>query len=425
MKNNSFRTLTTMRIDRRFIGSIAPFALAALLLSEVGGGGNAALAVGKLKVYILAGQSNMQGHAHVSTFDAMRLNPKAAPLLQEMRGSDGMPRVCERVWISSLGSADEERVGRLTAGFGAAARGPKIGPEFTFGLYLEKHLEGPILIIKTAWGGKSLHTDFRPPSAGPYEFNDMQRRRFREQNKDIEQIEADKAKATGHYYRQMIQHVKHVLADIKRVYPDYDAKQGYELAGFVWFQGWNDMVDGDTYPDRHRAGGYDQYSTLLAQFIRDVRKDLSSPQLPFVIGVMGVGGPTEQYGPDQQRYKAVHQNFRDAMAAPAGLPEFQGTVVAVRTEKFWDMEFVRLRERERSLKPEIDKITGRIKAGEWSREAGQAAVDTLYAEHFDQRELEILKQSVSNADFHYLGSAGIMAQIGKSFADAMLEFERE
>jgi hypothetical protein len=216
-----------------------------------------------------------------------------------------------------------------------------------------------------------------------------------------------------------------VLADIKRVYPDYDPQQGYELAGFVWFQGWNDMVDRDTYPDREKAGGYDQYSRLLAHFIRDVRKDLSSPDLPFVIGVMGVGGPTKEYGPDQQRYKAMHQNFRDAMAAPAKLPEFQGTVMAVLTEQFWDMEFVRLREREQPLKPQFEKITERMKAGELTREAGQAAIDNLYAEHFNPRELEILKQSVSNGDYHYLGSAGILAQIGKSFAEAALAFEQK
>ena len=34
---------------------------------------------------------------------------------------------------------------------------------------LEKHLDQPVLIIKTSWGGKSIHYDFRPPSAGPYQ----------------------------------------------------------------------------------------------------------------------------------------------------------------------------------------------------------------------------------------------------------------
>ena len=51
--------------------------------------------------------------------------------------------------------------------------------------------------------------------------------------------------------------------------------------------------------------------------------------MPFVIGVLGVGG--------------THANretleFRHAMAAPAALPEFQGGVVAVETAPFWSEE---------------------------------------------------------------------------------------
>ena len=374
-----------------------------------------------LKVFILAGQSNMQGHAHVRTIDAMRLNPAAAPLLEEIRNADGTTRVCEQVWLSSIGSADEEQTGRLTVGFGTKARGPKIGPEFTFGIYMEKQLDEPMLIIKTAWGGKSLNTDFRPPGGGAYEFNDQQLEGFRKQNKDIEQIKADRAAATGHYYRMMMEHVNSVLANIKRVYPDYESDQGYEVAGFVWFQGWNDMVDRGTYPTRAQPGGYDQYSTLMAQFIRDVRKDLSAPKLPFVIGVMGVGGPTSKYGPDRQRYKSVHQNFRDAMAAPAKLPEFQGTVAAVLTENYWDLEVVRLRGIERTIKPKVDKLRNSIKSGELNRDEGESAIDRLYQDTFKDEELEILKESTSNFDFHYMGSAGTMARIGKGFADAMVK----
>lgn len=374
-----------------------------------------------LKVFVLAGQSNMQGHAHVRTMDAMSLNPTTALILNEMRNADGTPRVCEQVWISSIGSASEERVGKLTSGFGAEQGGPKIGPEFTFGITVEKSVHEPILIIKTAWGGKSLHTDFRPPSAGPYQFTRAQLDNMKKQGKDIEAVTAERTKASGHSYRLMTEHVKHVLADIKRVYPDYDSKQGYELAGFVWFQGWNDMVDGDVYPRRDQPGGYDNYSTLLAQFIRDVRNDLTAPKLPFVIGVLGVGGPTSKYGPDQQRYKSIHQNFRDAMAAPAALPEFQGTVAAVLTENYWDMEVTALRAKERTLKPKVDEINKAVKDGTLTREAADAARQKLEAEAFTPRELVLLRDSVSNAEFHYLGSARIMSQIGKGFAEAMIQ----
>jgi alpha-galactosidase len=370
-----------------------------------------------LKVFILAGQSNMQGHAQISTFDTMRLNPVTAPILEEMVTADGTPRVCEQVWISSIGSADEEKVGKLTAGYGAEARGPKIGPEFTFGIYMEKALQEPILIIKTAWGGKSLNTDFRSPGSGPYPFSEQQLERA----EDVEKLKADKAEATGLYYRLMIEHVKKVLTDIKRVYPDYDPDEGYEIAGFVWFQGWNDMVDQGTYPDRGGPEGYADYSTLMAQFIRDVRKDLSAPDLPFVIGVLGVGGPVDEYTPEQQRYSVIHQNFRDAMAAPAALPEFKDNVRAVLTEKYWDREVVELRNREKTIKPQVDEINNEIKEERMDREDGRAAIEKLYEETFSPQELEVLRESTSNFEFHYLGSARIMSRIGKAFAEAMID----
>jgi Carbohydrate esterase, sialic acid-specific acetylesterase len=221
----------------------------------------------RLKVFVLAGQSNMQGHAKVSTFEHIGMDPATAPMLAVMLGADGKPKVCERVWISSIGCGANEKAeqsGKLTAGFGAANAGPKIGPEFTFGLYMEKFTDAPILLIKTSWGGKSLNTDFRSPSAGPYVFNETQLAQFQKQGKDVAAMKAEKAKATGVYYRLMIEHVKTVLADLKRVVPGYDASQGYELAGFAWFQGWNDLVDSGTYPNRDKAGGYDAYSTAMA-----------------------------------------------------------------------------------------------------------------------------------------------------------------
>jgi alpha-galactosidase len=370
-------------------------------------------------VFILAGQSNMQGHAKVSTFQHIGMDPATKPMLVEMLAADGKPKVCERVWISSIGCAEAEQTGKLTAGFGATTE--KIGPEFTFGLYMQKFTDAPILLIKTSWGGKSLNTDFRPPGAGPYVFNETQLAGFQKQNKDVAAMKAEKVKATGVYYRLMIEHVKKVLADIKRVVPDYDAAQGCELAGFVWFQGWNDMVDGSTYPNRDRPGGYDAYSTAMAHFIRDVRKDLSAPKLPFVIGVLGVGGPTAEYGPDQQRYKATHQNFRDAMAAPAQLPEFKGNVVAVRTEKYWDQELTAAKKKDNEIKQWAKKLAteGKLKPAE-----EKAALDKLRAEGLTERERQVLEKGISNLEFHYLGSAKILGGIGKGLAEAMAELNQ-
>ena len=296
---------------------------------------------GPLRIFILAGQSNMEGHAEIRTFDYIGKDPATAPLLNEMRNPDGTPRVCDNVWMSYLtgpydGSANGEGLGRLTAGFGARGDNPtrlsnKIGPEFTFGITMEKELKEPILIIKTAWGGRSLNTEFRPPSAGPYQLPKQIQDEWDKHPQgahgipkleDRKKWQEDKAAASGVFYRMMVDHVQKVLADPARVCPGYDPKQGYELAGFVWFQGFNDLVDGQTYPN----GDYDEYSRLLAHFIRDVRSDLSAPKMPFVIGVLGVGGEGDNV------------NFRKAMAAPADLPEFQGNVIAVETAPFWDRD---------------------------------------------------------------------------------------
>lgn len=375
-------------------------------------------AAAPLRIYILVGQSNMQGHAKVATFDHVGMDTKTAAIHREMIGDDGAPRTCENVWISSIGhnGKEDERHGPLTADYGAAGGGPKIGPEYTFGIFMQKHVQQPILIIKTAWGGKSLNTDFRPPSAGPYEFNQQQLDNFKKQGKDVAKLKADRDAATGRYYRLMINHVKHVLGDIKRVYPDYDAQAGYELAGLVWFQGWNDMVDRGTYPNRSEPGGYGQYSEVLGHFIRDVRAELSAPELPFVIGVMGVNGPIDQYGPDQQRYAGVHREFRNAMAAPASLPEFKGNVTAVFTEKYWDTELAELSKRWGQINAK-QRTLNRDKS--LDAKAKKKLLDEFASKLFSAEERKTLEVGKSNAEFHYLGSAKIMAGIGKAFADAL------
>ena len=71
-----------------------------------------------LKVFILAGQSNMEGPANIKTFDYMGDDPKTAPMLKEMLGPDGEPVVCDRAWLSYLtGDPNFEVTGKMTAGY--------------------------------------------------------------------------------------------------------------------------------------------------------------------------------------------------------------------------------------------------------------------------------------------------------------------
>ena len=382
-----------------------------------------------LKVFILAGQSNMEGHARIETFDYIGDDPQTAPLLARMRGPDGRPAVCDHVWISYLTGdgreANGEGFGKLTAGYGARSKpeedGGKIGPEFTFGLTLDETLAEPVLIIKTAWGGKSLHTDFRPPSAGPYALNDHQKKLYYGPKghgvpEDMDQWLAEKARDTGRCYRLLIDHVRHVLADIGRVCPAYEG-QGHELAGFVWLQGWNDMVDGHTYPDRGKPGRFALYGDLLAHFIRDVRRDLAAPSMPFVIGVMGVGGDTA--GPDVVA-------FREAMTAPARLPEFAGTVVAVPTAPFWSHELGAIDEKRGRVRQMGHFLDSRHKDhanadGSMTAEQKRAWLENYERTLISPAEVALWKRGASNAGYHYLGCAKTFALMGRAFADANLE----
>ena len=104
-----------------------------------------------LKVYLLAGQSNMQGHAAERTLKHLGMDPKTKPLLKAIQNADGTAKMHDQIWISSIDTSEETGVkaGNLTVGYGAGGREPKIGPELTFGITIQQHVGEPILIIKT------------------------------------------------------------------------------------------------------------------------------------------------------------------------------------------------------------------------------------------------------------------------------------
>jgi|694.fasta_scaffold49431_3 alpha-galactosidase len=382
-----------------------------------------------LRVFILAGQSNMEGHAKIETFDYIGDDPATAPLLNMMRGADGKPAVAEGAWISYLtgrydGSANGEGLGKLTAGFGARGDKPtqdggKIGPEFTFGLAMDAAFTEPVLIIKTAWGGRSLNTEFRPPSAGPYEFSEAQLAQMQKQGKDIAAVKAAKAKETGRFYRYMVEHVKSVLADPKRVCPAYEPAAGYEIAGFVWLQGFNDLVDGNTYPTGAdgKTRDYTKYGVWMADFIRDVRKDLGAPKMPFVIGVLGVGGVNA---------KSSTVSFHKAMTAPSLLPEFKGNVIAVPTAPFWAEELAAIDEKRGKIKAMAATLKNK---GQNGPNKDGTMTDAQQKEYLKKYEAEVISpeeaaqwtRGASNAGYHYLGCAKTFALMGKAFAEANLE----
>jgi hypothetical protein len=261
-----------------------------------------------LKVFILAGQSNMQGQGTLEAKDDagkekkgtlldLLSDPAKAPLIKHLVNAKGeWAEVRDDVWVYDIGEFGTLH-GPLSFGYGwnlgdMSWQGRNkmfFGPEVAFGHLVGERFAEQVLIIKTAWGGKSLDVDFRPPSSGG---------------------------SVGPFYTDMIGTVNKVLGDIKAQFPGY-AGGGYELCGFVWWHGWNDFCD---------AKATAAYETNLTNLIKDVRNDLKVPQLPVVIG--------EFAGPWLKDIPEAALAIRKAQAAVAALPEFKDTVKFVKTTDF-------------------------------------------------------------------------------------------
>jgi hypothetical protein len=246
-----------------------------------------------LKVFVLAGQSNMQGHGFVSadparnggkgSLEQAARSPASPAPLRSLLASDGSWRVRDDVWIHYM-----DRKGPLTVGYGVGQ--DVIGPELGFGAAVGDALTEPVLLIKVAWGGKSLAVDFRPPSAGG---------------------------ETGPFYTELVTRVRAALTNIESDFPELKGRRP-QLAGFGWHQGWNDRINGDFVA---------QYEQNMAHFIQDIRRDLAAPGLPFVIAETGMGGVEEK----NVRALALMQ----AQEAATKRPEAGPNAAFVGTRAFW------------------------------------------------------------------------------------------
>jgi alpha-galactosidase len=180
----------------------------------------------------------------------------------------------------------------------ATSNGKSIGPELGFGHVLGTYHDEQVLLIKTAQGNRSLGFDFRPPSSG----------RTDPDNK-FESVE----------YKLMVEGVRKTLDNIDTVVPGYKG-QGYEIAGFVWFQG---------HKDSYAEASIAEYEKHLVNLINDVRKEFKKPKLPAVVATVGFGGHNMS-GKFLRILKA-----QMAVGDVKQHPEYAGTVASVDTRDFW------------------------------------------------------------------------------------------
>ncbi len=319
-----------------------------------------------VKVFILAGQSNMEGKAPNALLDHQATDEKTKDFFAHLR-QDNKWVVRDDVFIKFL-----DRHGPLTVGYGSPDR---TGAELEFGTLMGNQFDEPVILIKAAWGGHSLYKLFRSPSAeypaaevlqkelDQAQANVKQNNEKNKKNDPLPTME-DIKKDYGSSYRNMLAEVKEVMDNYATLFPQL---QGHtpELAGFVWFQGWNDQY-----------GAENEYASNMQHFIQDVRKDLKAPKLPFVIAAMGQNGSKPAAG--------AMLIIRDAQLSMNDVPEFQGNVKAFRTDLL------------------VDK-----------------AAEELYPTW--QKNFEQWKLTGGDHPYHYLGSAIWFARIGHAMGESMLE----
>lgn len=254
-----------MKRDRLSVKMLMCAAVAGLMMTDV----SVAAPAKPVKVFILAGQSNMVGWGDIiKGAGDLETAAKEFPNLKK----DGKWAERDDVWFFQAPSM----ACNLKVGLGANEK--CVGPELQFGHVMGDYYEEPVLLIKCAWGGKSLAVDFRPPSSGEPSF----------------EVKADKKGVkpeVGKYYRLILTDVRQALDNLAKNHPKY-AGQGYELAGFFWHQGWNDACN----KEFGKA-----YEVNMINFIKDIRKDLATldkkggtgEEIPFVIATSGMGGPDD------------------------------------------------------------------------------------------------------------------------------------
>lgn len=314
-------------------------------------------------VFVLAGQSNMEGKAQNKLWEHQAKDPATRDFFAHLRREDAWI-VRDDVFIDYLG-----RRGKLTLGFGSRDR---TGVELEFGTVVGDHYEEPVLLIKTAWGGRAIAKEFRPPSAELPAAQilevELEQARKRAKKGEKEITLTDIESRYGSDYRRMIARVRGVLANLGDSFP---ALAGHtpQLRGFVWFQGWNDQY----------GGKEKEYASNLRHFIRDVRKDLDTPKLPFVIAAMGQNGSKSP--------KGAMKVIQDAQLGVADLAEFKGTVDAFRTDVL------------------VDK-----------------AAEALYPRW--KKEFELWEKTGSDHPYHYLGSAIWFTRIGRKMAESVIGLQR-
>jgi alpha-galactosidase len=200
-------------------------------------------------------------------------------------------------------------------------KGPHIGPELQFGHIMGHVLDEPVLVLKSCIGNRSLGWDLLPPGSEQFEFEGKIYAGYKES--PLSWDKGTKPKPINWYagkqYDDDVGNARAILKDLEKYYPGYKG-QGYEVAGFVWWQGHKDQ-------NPAHASRYEQN---LVHLIKTLRNDFNAPGAKFVLATIAFDGK-DLKGPGLTIARA-----QLAVSGETGkYPEFQGNVKAIDARPFW------------------------------------------------------------------------------------------
>ncbi len=269
-----------------------------------------------VKVYIMMGQSNMLGFGRVQGEDTQGT---LAYLTQE----EGMfPHL-----VDDAGNWTERNdvwYVQVTVGqrrHWLRPEGRHIGPELQFGHLLGHYHDEPVLIIKASQGNRSLGWDILPPGSERYTYDGRVYAGYKDTPDSWPEGTTPEPINwyAGKQYDDFARDTREVLDDLSRFYPDYK-DQGYEIAGFVWWQGHKDQ-------NAAHAGRYEQN---LVRLINTLREEFEAPEAPFVLATIAFGGS------NLAGHGLEVANAQLAVSGETGnYPQFAGNVMTVEARGFW------------------------------------------------------------------------------------------
>jgi alpha-galactosidase len=269
-----------------------------------------------VKVFILMGQSNMVGMGEIGpdtkkgTLGYLTKSEKKYPWLIDDQGN----------WtIRKDVYYYDARVKKGSPLSPTSNNGASIGPELGFGYIMGHLLDEPVLILKSCIGNRSLGWDLLPPGSERYTVDGRTYAGYKDTPDSW--IEGQPKKAVNWYagkqYDDDMANAKAALENLAKTYPGYQG-QGYEIAGFVWWQGHKDQ-------NAVHAARYEQN---LKRLISTLRKDYDAPNAKFVLAT-GCGNP------GRTSFGLEIAEAQLAIADAKKHPEFAGNVKAVDSRDLW------------------------------------------------------------------------------------------